>query len=91
VCSAPLVDGAQVCEDGEDPAVVVGAFGEIELEENVVYITGGAPVPERLIRRHMQRGVTLAGYCDRADATGDAFRKGSYDPIVEACLPLAGK
>jgi hypothetical protein len=50
------VDGTQVGEDGEDPAVVVGAFGEIELEENVVYITGGAPVPERLIRRHMQRG-----------------------------------
>jgi fatty-acyl-CoA synthase len=33
----------------------------------------------------------MAGYWDRADATGDAFRKGSYDPIVEACLPLAGK
>ena len=33
----------------------------------------------------------MAGNWDRADATGDAFRKGSYDPIVEACLPLAGK
>jgi acyl-CoA synthetase (AMP-forming)/AMP-acid ligase II len=33
----------------------------------------------------------MAGYWDRADATVDAFRKGSYDPIVEACLPLAGK
>jgi hypothetical protein len=30
----------------------------------------------------------MAGYCERADATGDAFRKGLYDPIVEACLPL---
>jgi hypothetical protein len=29
VCSAPVVDGAQVREDGEDPAVAVAAFGEI--------------------------------------------------------------
>ena len=27
-----------MCEDGEDPAVVVAAFGEVELEENVVYV-----------------------------------------------------
>jgi hypothetical protein len=27
-----------VGEDGEDPAVVVAAFGEVELEENVVYV-----------------------------------------------------
>jgi hypothetical protein len=33
----------------------------------------------------------MAGYWYRADATVDAFRKGSYDPIVGACLPLAGK
>lgn len=33
----------------------------------------------------------MAGYWDGADASGDAFRKGSYDHIVEACLPLAGK
>jgi hypothetical protein len=32
----------------------------------------------------------MAGYWDLADATVDVFRKGSYDPIVEACLPLAG-
>jgi hypothetical protein len=38
VCSTPLVNGAQVGEDGEDPAVVVAAFGEVELEENVVYV-----------------------------------------------------
>jgi hypothetical protein len=33
----------------------------------------------------------MAGYWDRADATVDAFREGSYDPIVEACLTLAGR
>jgi hypothetical protein len=32
------VNGAQVGEDGEDPAMVVAAFGEIELEENVMYV-----------------------------------------------------
>jgi hypothetical protein len=33
----------------------------------------------------------MASYWDRADATVGAFRKGSYDPIVEGRLPLAGK
>jgi hypothetical protein len=32
--SALLVDGAQVREDGKDPAVVLAAFVEIELEQD---------------------------------------------------------
>lgn len=34
----------------------------------------------------------MASYWDRADATVGAFRKGSYDPIVEgACLWLVSE
>ena len=67
----------------------VGWQAELFVDIRIVRPDGTACEPNETGELLVSGPNVMAGYWDRADATGDAFRKGSYDPIVEACLPLA--
>jgi acyl-CoA synthetase (AMP-forming)/AMP-acid ligase II len=67
-----------------------GAWPQVDLSSVRFVVTGGAPVPERLIRAWLDRGVTLSGSCTRTGPWWGRGRPASCWCVAPTSWPGTG-